>query len=131
MRSLSIPSNGPMVDPYGELAHSDFFGGDKSILEKFKKSEAAFSSICKNEPNLSMLTSKISSILEQGMIKQRKNKALGSAGSRKGCQLDEMMRQPMMPHQSQQQHQQQTNDYGGSTAQQQALMGMTRTQDDL
>lgn len=128
------------MDPYGELSHSDFFGGEKSYLGKFKKSEAAFSSICKNEPNLSMLTSKISSILEQGMMKQRKNKGLGITAPRKSCnlgQLDELMRQPMLPQQQQQhepsqhQHHQQSSEYGEGAGQQHALMGMSRTQDEL
>lgn len=129
MRSLSMPSNGAMAEA-AALQHSDFFGNDKSILEKFKKSEEAFSNLCKNEPNLSMLTSKISSILEQGMLKQRKrneNKspAMSMAPPRKGGslgQLDDLMQQPMI----QQQH-----EFGGNAVEQHALMGMTRNQDEL
>lgn len=128
-----MPSNGSLLDPSLELQATDFFGGDKSILEKIKKSEAAFSSLCKNEPNLSMLTSKISSILEQGMLKQRKSKGLGMGPGRKGCnlgQLDELMQQPMIqPHH--QSHQPHSNEFNGNSSQQHSLMGMPRTQDEL
>lgn len=127
MRSLGMPTNGPLLDPSTRsIQHSDFFGGDKSILDKFKKSEATFSSLCKNEPNLSMLTSKISSILEQGILKQRKSKAAGIAAPRKACNMEELMQQPMMQHPQTQQ----PNDFGGGGVDQHALMGMSRNPDD-
>lgn len=47
------------------------FSDNDNIFENFKKSGKSISNLCKNEPNLSLLSSKISSILEQG-IKQRK-----------------------------------------------------------
>lgn len=47
------------------------FSDSDNIFENFKKSGKSISNLCKNEPNLSLLSSKISSILEQG-IKHRK-----------------------------------------------------------
>lgn len=44
---------------------------DDNIFENFKKSGKEISNLYKNEPNLSLLTSKIGSILEQ-RIKQKK-----------------------------------------------------------
>lgn len=50
------------------------FSDNDNIFENFKKSGKSISNICKNEPNLTLLSSKISSILEQGMKHRKREK---------------------------------------------------------
>lgn len=69
-QSLAVTSQ--MAD---QSAPSDNeFSDNDNIFENFKKSGKSISNICKNEPNLTLLSSKISSILEQGMKHRKREK---------------------------------------------------------
>lgn len=56
-----------------QISENEFSDND-NIFENFKKSGKSISNICKNEPNLTLLSSKISSILEQGMKHRKRDK---------------------------------------------------------
>lgn len=56
------------------LPSDNEFSDNDNIFENFKKSGKSISNICKNEPNLTLLSSKISSILEQGMKHRKREK---------------------------------------------------------
>lgn len=47
---------------------------EENGFENVKKSGKSINNLCKNEPNLSLLTSRISSILEQGIKIHRKHR---------------------------------------------------------
>lgn len=74
-KSLDDQSSAVISQMADQASPSDNeFSDSDNIFENFKKSGKSISNICKNEPNLTLLSSKISSILEQGMKHRKREK---------------------------------------------------------
>lgn len=94
-QSSTVNSQVPDQPQTSDNEYSD----NENIFENFKKSGKSISNLCKNEPNLTLLSSKISSILEQGM-KHRKRERKSRVKTIVGEPLQAPLQLPLqLPHQ--------------------------------